>query len=129
MPLLADPLSGARRGPAAIAHYDALLRSPSFAASVQPELVLRVGDLPTSKPLRAWLAASDALQVSFDPEAAWQDPDGSVGTILAADPRATFDGARPRCCASAARTRRGSSAGTRRTASPRARSPRRWVRS
>src|SRR4051794_34703850 len=50
VPLLADPLSGARQGPAAIAHYDALLRSdPKFV----PDLVLRVGDLPTSKPLRA----------------------------------------------------------------------------
>ncbi len=31
-PLLADPLSGARRGEAAIAHYDALLREQGFAA-------------------------------------------------------------------------------------------------
>ncbi len=29
-PLLADPLSGARRGVAAIAHYDALLRDEAF---------------------------------------------------------------------------------------------------
>jgi 2-succinyl-5-enolpyruvyl-6-hydroxy-3-cyclohexene-1-carboxylate synthase len=57
---------------------------------VEPDLVLRVGDLPTSKPLRAWLAASSALQVSFDAESAWQDPDGSVGMILAANPRAIF---------------------------------------
>ncbi|TML08857.1 MAG: 2-succinyl-5-enolpyruvyl-6-hydroxy-3-cyclohexene-1-carboxylic-acid synthase, partial [Actinobacteria bacterium] len=48
-PLLADPLSWARRGPAAVAHYDALLRSQSFPATA----VVRVGDLPTSKPLRA----------------------------------------------------------------------------
>src|SRR6478735_6956541 len=72
-PLLADPLSGARRGAAAIAHYDALLRNPEFAEAQRPDLVLRVGDLPTSKPLRAWLAGLDALQVSFDPEGAWQD--------------------------------------------------------
>ncbi|MCA1690549.1 MAG: 2-succinyl-5-enolpyruvyl-6-hydroxy-3-cyclohexene-1-carboxylic-acid synthase, partial [Actinobacteria bacterium] len=52
-PLLADPLSGARAGPAAIAHYDALLRQPSF--DPEPELVIRVGDLPTSKALRRWL--------------------------------------------------------------------------
>src|SRR3954469_2155269 len=32
-PLLADPLSGARQGPAAIAHYDALLRVAGFASS------------------------------------------------------------------------------------------------
>jgi len=31
-PLLADPLSGARRGEAAVAHYDALLRHAPFAA-------------------------------------------------------------------------------------------------
>jgi 2-succinyl-5-enolpyruvyl-6-hydroxy-3-cyclohexene-1-carboxylate synthase len=92
MPLLGDPLSGARRGPAAIAHYDALLRDPDWAALHAPQLVLRVGDLPTSKPLRQWLHGLDnALQLTFDPDAAWQDPAGAVATILAADPRATLE--------------------------------------
>ncbi len=92
IPLLADPLSGARRGPAAIAHYDALLRDPEWAAAHAPELVLRVGDLPTSKPLRAWLGGGDALQIAIDPEGAWQDPAGVVGTVVAADPRELVDG-------------------------------------
>jgi 2-succinyl-5-enolpyruvyl-6-hydroxy-3-cyclohexene-1-carboxylate synthase len=92
IPLLADPLSGARRGPAAIAHYDALLRDAQWAAAHAPELVIRVGDLPTSKPLRAWLHGLDtALQISFDPENVWQDPAGAVATILAADPRGALD--------------------------------------
>jgi 2-succinyl-5-enolpyruvyl-6-hydroxy-3-cyclohexene-1-carboxylate synthase len=91
-PLLAEPLSGARRGPAAIAHYDALLRDPAWAAAHTPDLVLRFGDLPTSKPLRTWLAAADeALQIAFDPESAWQDPAGVVATIVSADPRATLE--------------------------------------
>ena len=87
VPLLAEPTSGARRGPNAIAHYDALLRAPEWAAAHAPELVLRFGDLPTSKPLRTWLAGLDALQVAFDPESAWQDPAGVVATIVGADPR------------------------------------------
>jgi 2-succinyl-5-enolpyruvyl-6-hydroxy-3-cyclohexene-1-carboxylate synthase len=92
IPLLADPLSGARCGPAAVAHYDALLREPAWARSHRPDLVLRVGDLPTSKPLRQWLhGLDDALQVTFDPENAWQDPAGAVATLTGADPRATFD--------------------------------------
>ena len=75
IPLLADPLSGARRGAAAVAHYDALLRDADWAAAHAPDLVLRVGDLPTSKPLRQWLhGLDDALQIAFDPENAWQDP-------------------------------------------------------
>ena len=86
LPLLAEPLSGARRGPAAVAHYDALLRDPGFAAAHAPDLVLRFGDLPTSKPLRQWLHGLDALQIAFDAEAAWQDPAGRVGTIVTADP-------------------------------------------
>ena len=53
IPLLAEPLSGARRGAAAVAHYDALLRDGPWADAHKPDLVLRVGDLPTSKPLRA----------------------------------------------------------------------------
>ena len=89
LPLLADPLSGARRGPNAIAHYDALLRDPGWARAREPQLVLRFGDLPTSKPLRGWLAGlDDALQVSVDPDAAWQDPAGAVGTSVGDDPRA-----------------------------------------
>jgi len=90
-PLLAEPTSGARRGPAAIAHYDALLRDPEWAAAHAPDLVLRIGDLPTSKPLRQWLAGLDALQVAFDPDSAWQDPAGVVATIVGADPRATLE--------------------------------------
>ena len=92
-PLLAEPTSGARRGPAAVAHYDALLRDPAFGAARVPELVLRVGDLPTSKPLRQWLAGLDAgtLQIAFDPENAWQDPAAAVGTLIPADPRAVLE--------------------------------------
>ena len=91
-PLLADPLSGARRGGAAIAHYDLLLRSQGFAAARQPDLVVRCGDLPTSKPLRAWLDALDpeVMQVAFDPQSSWHDPSGSLHAVLAADPSATL---------------------------------------
>jgi 2-succinyl-5-enolpyruvyl-6-hydroxy-3-cyclohexene-1-carboxylate synthase len=92
LPLLAEPTSGARRGAAAIAHYDALLRDPAFAAARRPDLVLRVGDLPTSKPLRQWLAGlgADTLQIAFDPENAWQDPAGAAALLLPDDPRAAL---------------------------------------
>jgi 2-succinyl-5-enolpyruvyl-6-hydroxy-3-cyclohexene-1-carboxylate synthase len=74
-PLLADPLSGARAGAAAIAHYDLLLRDDAFAAAHAPEVVIRVGDLPTCKPLRSWLAGlGGAHQIAVDPAGAWQDP-------------------------------------------------------
>jgi len=91
IPLLAEPLSGARRGGAAVAHYDALLRDPAWAQAHAPDLVLRVGDLPTSKPLRTWLhAREEALQIAYDPEGAWQDPGGAVATVVAADLAATL---------------------------------------
>jgi len=94
-PLLADPLSGARTGEAAIAHYDHLLRSEGFGTTHAPELIIRVGDLPTSKPLRGWLAANgDAVQIAFDPEGAWQDPDGVLSTLLTADATETLEAIR-----------------------------------
>jgi len=90
-PLLADPLSGARRGGAAVAHYDALLRDETFAASHRPDFVLRVGDLPVSKPLRAWLAGlEDVRQVALDPEGAWQDPAVVLSDSLALEPAAAL---------------------------------------
>jgi 2-succinyl-5-enolpyruvyl-6-hydroxy-3-cyclohexene-1-carboxylate synthase len=92
-PLLADPLSGARRGSAAIAHYDALLRDDSFAAAHPPDLVLRVGDLPVSKPLRTWLASIENVrQVTLDPEGAWQDPGSVLSDSIAMEPTATLAG-------------------------------------
>jgi 2-succinyl-5-enolpyruvyl-6-hydroxy-3-cyclohexene-1-carboxylate synthase len=82
IPLLADPLSGARRDAAAVAHYDLLLRDERFAQSARPEFVFRIGELPTSKPLRAWLAQLDATQIAFDPDHTWHDPDSVVGMRL-----------------------------------------------
>jgi 2-succinyl-5-enolpyruvyl-6-hydroxy-3-cyclohexene-1-carboxylate synthase len=90
--LLADPLSGARHGPAVIARYDLLLRDPRFTERSRPQLIIRVGDLPTSKPLRAWLGSlHDVSQIAFDPEDAWQDPAAVLAWRVRADPGRTLD--------------------------------------
>jgi 2-succinyl-5-enolpyruvyl-6-hydroxy-3-cyclohexene-1-carboxylate synthase len=78
--------SGARRGPAAVAHYDALLRDPAGRAH-SPDLVLRVGDLPTSKPLRQWLHGSTARSRSPSTRERLAGPGRRVATIVGADPR------------------------------------------
>ena len=94
-PLLADPLSGARRGAAAIAHYDALLRQAELRDTRRPDLVFRVGDLPTSKPLRNWLAALDGVpQVAIGADAAGQDPSAALSDAIAAEPVAALDALR-----------------------------------
>jgi 2-succinyl-5-enolpyruvyl-6-hydroxy-3-cyclohexene-1-carboxylate synthase len=96
IPLLADPLSGARHGRCAIARYDLLLRSRAFATRMRPELIMRVGDLPTSKPLRSWLASlTGTEQLLLDPEAAWQDPDAAVTEIDFGDPGSALDAFTP----------------------------------
>jgi 2-succinyl-5-enolpyruvyl-6-hydroxy-3-cyclohexene-1-carboxylate synthase len=83
IPLLADPLSGARRGGAAIAHYDLIAREPAFTDTHRPDFVFRIGDLPTSKPLRAWLAGlADVPQIAVDPDRSWHDPASVVGMRL-----------------------------------------------
>ena len=92
-PVLAEPTSGVRcgehDGSHVIAHYDVLLRDGPFADAMRPQLTLRVGDLPTSKPLRAWL--SSTTQVVIDPHAAWHEPTRSAETLLHADPVRTCD--------------------------------------
>jgi 2-succinyl-5-enolpyruvyl-6-hydroxy-3-cyclohexene-1-carboxylate synthase len=47
---------------------------------------VRCGDLPTSKPLRAWLdgLGEDVTQLGFDPHGTWQDPGASLQVVLAA---------------------------------------------
>jgi 2-succinyl-5-enolpyruvyl-6-hydroxy-3-cyclohexene-1-carboxylate synthase len=83
-PLLAEPTSGVRCGDHdrshVVAHYDVLLRVERFAERHRPQLVLRVGDMPTSKPLRQWVAA--APQVVLDPHAAWHEPTRRAELLL-----------------------------------------------
>ncbi len=85
-PLLAEPTSGVRCGDHdrshVVAHYDVLLRVEGFAREHVPDLVLRVGDTPTSKPLRQWLEA--VPQVVIDPHGAWHEPTRRAELVLQA---------------------------------------------
>jgi 2-succinyl-5-enolpyruvyl-6-hydroxy-3-cyclohexene-1-carboxylate synthase len=89
-PILAEPTSQLRCGPHdrsnVIATYDLLLRDEHFARSVVPDLVLRFGEMPTSKPLRSWLAASGADQIVIDPYGGWNEPTNRAAALLRADP-------------------------------------------
>ena len=92
-PILAEPTSGLRCGEHdrshVVAHYDVVLRDEAFAARQYPDLVLRIGDMPTSKSLRSWLAGTD--QVVIDPHAAWNEPTRTAEMLLHADPVRTCD--------------------------------------
>lgn len=82
-PLLADPLSGVRRGPMAVSTYEALLRNPGFAAAMRPDLAVCVGRMGTSKPLAGWLGPG-VPQVVISPDGDWNDPDRRAAWIVRA---------------------------------------------
>ena len=91
-PILAEPTSQLRRGPhdrsLLVTTYDAIVRERP--QDLEPELVLRFGDLPTSKPLRQWLAAIDELeQVVIDPAGEWREPTRRAATLMRSDPAGT----------------------------------------
>jgi 2-succinyl-5-enolpyruvyl-6-hydroxy-3-cyclohexene-1-carboxylate synthase len=92
-PVLAEPTSGVRCGhhdrSHVVAHYDVLLRVERFAREHAPGVILRVGDTPTSKPLREWLAR--APQVVLDPHAAWHEPTRRAELLLHAAAAPTLD--------------------------------------
>ena len=89
-PVLADPISGARQGPAAISTYDPLLRSSGVTGSLSPDLVLRLGAPLTSRAATACLDSS-ARQVLVDPDGAWLDPQRLSAERIVADPTALLD--------------------------------------
>ncbi len=95
-PVLAEPTSGLRCGghdrSHVVAHYDVLLRIEEFAERERPEVAVRVGDMPTSKPLRAWLA--DASQVVIDPQAVWHEPTRRADLVLRAPAAPALDALR-----------------------------------
>jgi 2-succinyl-5-enolpyruvyl-6-hydroxy-3-cyclohexene-1-carboxylate synthase len=83
-PLLAEPSSQLRRRSAVglVEAYDALLRDPEWADAHEPDLVLRLGAPPTSKPLNQLLARSAAPTLVLDPDGGWRDPDQLAGELI-----------------------------------------------
>ncbi|WP_376796878.1 2-succinyl-5-enolpyruvyl-6-hydroxy-3-cyclohexene-1-carboxylic-acid synthase [Thermogemmatispora sp.] len=90
-PLLADPLSQVRSTgqPAAtvLRSYDAFLRSERFVAEAVPDLVLRFGAMPTSKPLLLYLQRyADRPLLVVDGDGGWEEPTQLASDMLHADP-------------------------------------------
>jgi len=127
IPLLADPLSGARypapagptpSGEAAasgperhgepkagvtgasapvVGSYDLALQSPEARRSLVPDLVIRVGQAPTSARLNEWLAElaageASTFQVVVDEGGRWKDHLAVADEVLVADPSEALAG-------------------------------------
>lgn len=87
--ILAEPTSQLRFGPhdrsAVITAYDRIVarRDPALA----PDLIIRIGETPTSKRLRGWIAGLDDLeQIVIDPAGDWYEPSRTADLILRTDP-------------------------------------------
>lgn len=89
-PILAEPTSQLRCGSHdrsyVVTAYDLLLRDEGFRETASPDLILRFGEMPTSKPLRSWLAESGADQIVVDPLGNWNEPSRRAAALLRADP-------------------------------------------
>ncbi len=85
-PILADPLSQLRAGPhprdLVLDAYDAVLREPEALPALQPELVLRVGAIPTSKPLQLALEAWENTEQILLAAGNWPDPAHRASWVL-----------------------------------------------
>ena len=85
-PLLADAISGQRRGGReTVTTYEALLRVPGFAETHRPDLVIRFGGPLTSKTATNWLDSS-VPQILVDPDGAWLDPERAIAERIPALP-------------------------------------------
>ena len=95
-PILADALSGLRRGPhdrtRVLDSYDALLRDPR-SDEVTPDCIIRFGAPPTSKALNLYTARQrGAAQVLCDREGSRRDPWGVTTTVVTGDPGLIAEG-------------------------------------
>src|SRR5215211_472672 len=93
-PVLAEPTSQVRLGShdreLVVWPYDSIARMrPERLA---PELVVRFGDMPTSKPLRQWLGSLEGLhEVAIDPTYGWNDPNRRASALVRSAPTPTAE--------------------------------------
>ncbi|WP_396612682.1 2-succinyl-5-enolpyruvyl-6-hydroxy-3-cyclohexene-1-carboxylic-acid synthase [Haloferax sp. S1W] len=90
-PIVADPLSGLRFGghtrtTTVLGGYDAYLDERVTDDWPDPEVVLRLGASPTSKPLRKYLARTDARQYLVDPAGRWREAEFTATNLVEAEP-------------------------------------------
>jgi 2-succinyl-5-enolpyruvyl-6-hydroxy-3-cyclohexene-1-carboxylate synthase len=94
-PVLADPLSQVRWSPSArevvIDRYDAALRHDPAAARLAPDLIVRLGALPTSKPLLQYLQRHGGVRYVVVDPARWPEPSLLASHMIHAEPRALCD--------------------------------------
>lgn len=95
-PLIADPLSGVRCGPHDRANVidaaDAFLRDADTASRLRPDLVVRVGAMPTSKPVFQFLQGCEArTHVVLDQLPGWRDPFFLATETIDASPAVALD--------------------------------------
>ncbi|MEM8532646.1 MAG: 2-succinyl-5-enolpyruvyl-6-hydroxy-3-cyclohexene-1-carboxylic-acid synthase [Chloroflexota bacterium] len=89
-PILADPLSGLRCGKHPHTHildsYDAFLRDTAFTKQYRPEIVLRFGAMPTSKPVLLYLQQYPTChQIVVDDAEGWNEPTALAAEMVYAD--------------------------------------------
>ncbi|MEI1374154.1 2-succinyl-5-enolpyruvyl-6-hydroxy-3-cyclohexene-1-carboxylic-acid synthase [Nostoc sp. UHCC 0926] len=77
-PVLAEGLSPVRNyaelNPYLISTYDLILRNQQLAKQLAPEMVIQVGEMPTSKELRNWIDATQPRRWIIDPSDQNLDP-------------------------------------------------------
>jgi 2-succinyl-5-enolpyruvyl-6-hydroxy-3-cyclohexene-1-carboxylate synthase len=84
-PVLAEPSSGARRGPNALPAYQYLLGTPEFAASFRPEVIVSAGRPGLSRPQTAFLGRSANRHVVIaQGPARWADPQRAATDVAPA---------------------------------------------
>ena len=93
-PILADPLSGARAGGHDLSRVIAAadpLAAAGWLGQAPPEVVVRVGALPTSKPLWQWLGEHPEVPQALIDPAGWRDPGATLSLMVRAEPAATLE--------------------------------------
>lgn len=92
-PILADPLSGSRCGPhdrsQVIAHADHLVRPGPWRDAHLPDVVIRFGAAPTSKPVITTLADRQPFQIVVDGDGGWREPALIATVFIHADAAST----------------------------------------
>ncbi len=113
-PLLADPLSqvrcGSHHSDLVIDSYDAFLRDEEIARELAPDVVLRFGRTPVSKPLLLYLQRhAGCRQILVDESGKWGDPALAASPAIQAGARALCEALLPALQASDRRTGRAAS--------------------